>query len=157
MHTSLKSMDEHCQHKYLAHIEGNSYSGRLKYLQNCRSVIVAHQMNWEQHYTHLTISSGPSQNYVQVDRDFRNLEPTMLKLQNDDKWALKVANNNVATFRERYLTPAAQVCYWWYLIRSWAKVSFTPSPWEMKDGERNWRGLSVESYFLERRMDWDPY
>ena len=155
--SDLKSMDEHCQHKYLAHTEGNSYSGRLKYLQNCRSVIIAHDMAWIQHYTPLMVPSGPLQNYVKVNRNFSDLEATMLRLQKKDKQARKIANNNVITFRERYLTPAAEVCYWRYLIQGWANVSFTPSPWKMKDGVKEWRGLPVESYLLERRLEWDPY
>ena len=153
----LKSMDEHCQHKYLAHTEGNSYSGRLKYLQNCRSVIVAHEMAWIQHYTPLMVASGSLQNYVKVRRDFSDLEASVIRLQKNDKLARKIANNNVFTFRERYLTPAAEVCYWRYLIQGWSSVSFTPSPWELKDGVKKWRGLPVESYLLERRLEWDPY
>lgn len=155
--TAVKSMDEHCQYKYVAHTEGNSYSGRLKYLQNCRSVIVVHKMNWMQHYTHLMVATGSKQNYVEVERNFSNLETTIHWLRTNDKKAVEIANNNVKLFRERYLTPAANVCYWRRLIRGWAEVSFTPSPWEVKDGMRKWRGLDVESWLLERRMDWDPY
>ena len=159
MQSDLKTMDEHCQYKYLAHTEGNSYSGRLKYLQNCESVIVAHDMDWVQHYTPLMASSGPSQNYVKVRRDFRDLESTMLKLQNDDELAARIASNSVKAFRERYLTPAGDVCYWRHLIRRWADVSFEPTPWRIENGtnQKIWRGLPVESYLLERRLDWDPY
>lgn len=31
---------QHCQYKFLGHVEGWAYSGRLKYLQQCRSVVV---------------------------------------------------------------------------------------------------------------------
>lgn len=44
----LKTPEEHCAYKYLAHAEGYAYSGRLKYLQMCRSVIVAHDMEFIQ-------------------------------------------------------------------------------------------------------------
>ena len=159
MQSDLKSMDEHCQYKYLAHTEGNSYSGRLKYLQNCNSVIVAHDMDWVQHYTPLMVSSGSKQNFVKVRRDFSDLESTILELQADQNLAARIANNSIKAFRERYLTPAADVCYWRYLIRKWAEVSFKPSPWEFNDGNNKkvWRGLPVESYLLERRLDWEPY
>ena len=158
MSTDLKSMDEHCQYKFLAHTEGNSYSGRLKYLQNCRSVIVAHEMDWIQHYTPLMVSSGPSQNFVQVKRDFSDLEATMQGLLDNDRHAARIADNNIITFRERYLTPAAEVCYWRYLIRGWAEASFEPRPWTTTaNGTKSWRGLPVESYLLERRLEWDPY
>lgn len=36
----LLSPEEHCQYKFLGHVEGWAYSGRLKYLQQCRSVVI---------------------------------------------------------------------------------------------------------------------
>ena len=157
MGADFKSMDEHCQYKYLAHTEGNSYSGRLNYLQNCSSVIVAHDMDWIQHYTPLMKSSGQSQNYVLVKRDFSDLEQTIMKLQKDDQRAARIADNSLKTFAKKYLTLAAEVCYWRTLIRGWAEASFEPTPWEIKNGTQQWRGVAVESYLLERRLEWDPY
>ncbi|KAI9831932.1 MAG: hypothetical protein M1819_004654 [Sarea resinae] len=158
MSTDLKSMSEHCQYKYLMHTEGNSYSGRLKYLQNCRSVIVAHDMDWLQHQSPLMASSGPGQNYVKVRRDFEDLEASIQALLKDDKKAEKIAENNVRTFRERYLTPAAEVCYWRRLIQGWANVSFEPRFYDVApDGTKKWRGVPFESYALEGRLEWDPY
>lgn len=153
----LMSMPEHCQYKYLAHTEGNSYSGRLKYLQSCESVVVAHKMDWIQHHHPLLQSSGRLQNFVQVDRDYHDLESAMSWLQSHDKTARKIAANSVRTFRQRYLTPAAEVCYWRKLIHGWSRVSFEPELFEMVNGTRTLRGLPVESYMLERRLEWDPY
>jgi hypothetical protein len=157
MTKDLKSMDEHCQYKYLAHTEGNSYSGRLKYLQNCRSVIVAHDMDWLQHFSTLLIPSGPDQNYLEVKRDFSDLETALLWLQKNDAKARKIADNSVKTFREQYLTPAAEACYWRQLIRAWADISFKPAFYKVENGTERWRGVPVESYGLERRLEWDPY
>ena len=36
----LLTPEQHCDYKFLAHVEGLAYSGRLKYLTQCRSVIV---------------------------------------------------------------------------------------------------------------------
>lgn len=157
MANDLKSMPEHCQYKYLAHTEGNSYSGRLKYLQSCKSVVVAHKMDWIQHHHPLMQSSGPRQNFVQVGRDYEDLVGNMSWLQTHDKDAERIASNSVMTFRERYLTPAAEVCYWRTLIHGWSRVSFEPEFFEIVDGEKIWRGLPVESFLLERRLAWDPY
>ncbi|KAL9622891.1 MAG: hypothetical protein Q9160_002817 [Pyrenula sp. 1 TL-2023] len=157
----LKSMPEHCQYKYLAHTEGNSYSGRLKYLQSCTSVIVAHKMDWIQHHHPLMDSTQGSsnQNYVEVARNFEDLEQKINWLQAHDSQARKIASNSVKTFRERYLTPAAEVCYWRRLVHAWASVmSFEPEFSDVnEEGEIVWRGLPIESFLLERRLEWDPY
>jgi hypothetical protein len=154
----LKSMPEHCQYKYLMQTEGNSYSGRLKYLQNCRSVIVSHPLDWIEHHHPLMQSSGPEQNFVEVERSFENLEATILSLEKDQTKAERIAENNKRTFREHYLTPAAEACYWRKLIHGWSTVSWEPRFWKLDaDGNKVWRGLPVESFLLERRLEWDPY
>jgi hypothetical protein len=157
MANNLKSMPEHCQYKYLAHTEGNSYSGRLKYLQSCQSVVVAPRMDWIQHHHPLMQSSGPQQNFLEVERNYEDLEEKISWLQAHDREAQRIATNSVKTFREQYLTPAAEVCYWRKLIHGWASVSFEPEFFKVVDGKKIWRGLPVESFFLERRLEWDPY
>lgn len=153
----LKSMPEHCQYRYLAHTEGNSYSGRLKYLQACKSVIVAHTMDWIQHHHPLMQASGPRQNYVEVARDFHDLEEKISWLEAHDTQADFIATNSVRTFREHYLTPAAEACYWRKVIHAWARVSFEPEFFKLVNGTSVWRGLPIESYLLERRLEWNPY
>lgn len=157
MHNDLKSMPEHCQYRFLMQTEGNSYSGRLKYLQNCQSVVVSHPLDWIEHHHHLMRSDGPEQNYVQVQRSFEDLKEKVLWLQENDATARTIASNNVKTFRERYLTSAAETCYWRKLIHGWASVSAEPRFWKDVNGTQTWRGLPVESFLLERRLEWDPY
>lgn len=158
MSHDLKSMPQHCEYKYLVHTEGNSYSGRLKYLQACESVIIAHEMDWIQHYYPLlTPHPGPNQNIVEIDRDFGSLEATIDYLRKNQGEAQKIAKNSVRVFRDRYLTPAAEVCYWRNLIRGWAEVSFEPEFHKVVNGTKTWRGLSFADFALERRLEWDPY
>lgn len=152
---NVLTMDEHCQYKFVAHTEGVSYSARLQNLQNCQSVIVAHKLKWIQHHHHLMISSGPEQNFVEVAEDFTGLDEAMEMLIDDDDLAERIAFNNVKMFREHYLTPAAETCYWRKLMRGWATVSFEPEFYKKVDGELKWRGLPAESFFLERQIDWD--
>jgi hypothetical protein len=152
------SMDEHCQYKFVAHTEGVSYSARLQNLQNCRSVVVAHKLKWIQHHHHLMLSSGPDQNFVEAGEDFNDLEIAMAMLVDDDELAERIADNSVRTFREHYLTPAAETCYWRKLFRGWAKVSFEPEFFKKEKGkELKWRGLPIESFLLMRQIDWDYY
>lgn len=142
------AMEDHCRYKFVAHTEGNSYSGRLKYLQNCRSVVVAHKLEWIQHHHHLLVASGPHQNFVEVERDWSDLEAAMRHLLRDDAEARRIADNSVRMFRERYLTSAAEACYWRKLIVGWAAAS---------DFEVHPRGVPVESFFLLRTVDWEAH
>ncbi|KAJ5227218.1 CAZyme family GT90 [Penicillium citrinum] len=156
MKTDYKTMPDHCEYKYIAQTEGNTYSGRLKYLQMCRSVVVSHKLNWIQHHYHLLRSSGSEQNFVEVERDWSDLEEKMLWLESHDADARRIADNNVKVFRERYLTQSAEVCYWRRLIREWAAASNFEPEFYKKDesGNQVWRGLSFESFMLMRKMEW---
>ncbi|KAF2003412.1 hypothetical protein P154DRAFT_486606 [Amniculicola lignicola CBS 123094] len=140
------SMVDHCRYQFLVHTEGRSYSGRGKYLLNCASVVVAHKSEWIEPHQHLLISSGEHQNFVQVERDFSDLETKVEELLDDPERAVAITRNSVATFRDRYLTPAAQACYWRHLIRSWAEVSFKPKGWEVSDGGKRRRGTPFETF-----------
>jgi hypothetical protein len=152
---NVLSMDEHCRYKFVAHTEGVSYSARLQNLQNCKSVVVAHKLKWIQHHHHLMVSEGPEQNFVEVGADFSDLDEAMTDLVENDEKAQRIAKNSIKRFREWYLTPAAETCYWRKLIRGWATVSFEPEFFTGRGKDMKWRGLPVESFFLQREMDWD--
>jgi hypothetical protein len=143
------SMEDHCRWKFHGFPEGNTYSGRLRYLQNCRVVIVTHEPRWLQHWTHLYNADwdSPDQNIVYVpkavtepvetsgnvvhddkggeigrDRTWERLPETMDRLLADDALAKKIADNQWAFFRERYITPASATCYWRKALNGLAKV-----------------------------------
>jgi hypothetical protein len=69
--------------------------------------------------------------------------------------AARIARNNVATFRDRYLTPAAEACYWRKLIHEWAAHGFEPEFYRVEDGKKVWRGVPFESFTLTRELNWD--
>lgn len=164
----LLSMQDHCSYMFMAQTEGNSYSGRLKFLLNCHSVLFSHDLEWLELYHHLLKSDGPDQNYVRVKRDYSDLPKKMsyyTKPSNIAK-AQQIADKSRETFRERYLTPAAEACYWRALIRGWASVmGFTPEFWvEVKKFDkvhqkerikRVPRGAPYEAYAIMEEVDWD--
>ena len=82
-----------------------------------------HKLQWIQHHHFLLVDGGPLQNYVEVERDFSDVRRKIHALIEDPLRAELIANNSVATFRERYLTPAAEACYWRRLWKSWASVA----------------------------------
>ncbi|KAK0112703.1 hypothetical protein ONS95_014440 [Cadophora gregata] len=142
------SIPEHCLYQFLIQTEGHSYSGRGKYLQNCNSVVIIPKRTWIEPH-HSLLRSG--HNFVEVEEDFSNLEETMVSLLADPAKAQQIAINSTETFRDRYLTPAAQACYWRRLITSWAEVSFVPTLWEVgvDGGHRRVRGIPFETFVIQ--------
>ncbi|KAI9667396.1 MAG: hypothetical protein M1821_000211 [Bathelium mastoideum] len=149
-------MAEHCKYKYLIQTEGASYSGRGKYLQNCNSVVIMHKRQWIENHHHLLITDSEQQNVVEVERDFSDLPLKMDYLLTHPLEAKRIANNSVMMFRDRYLTPAAQACYWRRLFRIWRDISFEPELYddiETEDSvtgelriEKKLRGVPYQTY-----------
>ncbi|OJD32120.1 uncharacterized protein BKCO1_4100042 [Diplodia corticola] len=116
-------MAEFCKYMFPIHTEGVAWSGRLRYLQNCESVPIIHQpLQHQAHYYDLLAADGPHQNYIAVRNDFADLEEKVKFYLDRPELAARIARNSVATFRDRYLTPAAEACYWRRMIRSWSEV-----------------------------------
>ncbi|KAH8425261.1 uncharacterized protein LDX57_003017 [Aspergillus melleus] len=145
--TNILRMEDHCQYMFIAHVEGRSYSGSLKYRQACNSVIVAHKLQYIQHHHYLLVPDGPNQNYVEVERDFSDLSDKMSPLLNDSSRAERIAANSVRTFRDRYLTKAAEACYWRSLFDGYASVWNSTVPVWSEIYQRE-RGLRYESFIL---------
>ncbi|QDS69153.1 hypothetical protein FKW77_010495 [Venturia effusa] len=147
------TMPEHCHYQYVIHTEGHSYSGRAKYLLNCASVSVTHKMDWSEPHTHLFVPTGPYQNIVVVERDWSDLDEKVEYLKKNPEVARRIAENSANTFRDRYLSPAAQACYWRKLFWAWRSVSFEPELHETVDGKRKLRGEPFESYVARAKVD----
>ncbi|KAK5117406.1 hypothetical protein LTR62_006024 [Meristemomyces frigidus] len=145
------SMPDHCRYKYSVHTEGTTWSGRLKYLLSCHQVVFIHHLNWYTHLYHLLVPSGPHQNYVQTQDDWSDLPAKITDLVSNPAKGKKIADNAAQEFRDRYLTPAAQTCYWRRLFHVWREMSFEAEPWEYSDArdgsrQRKVRGMSYEEY-----------
>ncbi|KAJ5775113.1 uncharacterized protein N7511_000124 [Penicillium nucicola] len=144
---NVLKMEDHCSYMFIAHVEGRSYSASLKYRQACNSVIVAHKLQYIQHHHYLLVADGPNQNYVEVERDFSDLAEKIEPLVENTERAQLIAKNSVTTFRQRYLTPAAEACYWRVLLDGYAGVwNSTVQQWSEKMHHE--RGLRYESFVL---------
>jgi hypothetical protein len=111
-----------CRYKFTVQTEGTSYSGRLKYLQLCRSALITHPLQWQEFHTHLMRLAGPDINFIEASENFANLESAMEYYAKHDDEAEEIARNSHETFARRYLTPAAVTCYWRRLFWTWASV-----------------------------------
>lgn len=139
-------------------VEGHAYSGSLRSQQNCRSVIIAPPLNWTTHYQHLMRRDWPDQNYVEVAADFNDLAETVAWLERNPKAAERIADNSARAFRDRYISPAAEACYWRELIHGWAEVSEKPRIWEQGEDDR-WkrRGAPFEDVVLMGEVEWKNF
>jgi len=163
----LLTMQDHCAYMFVAQTEGNSYSGRLKFLLNCHSVVFSHRLKWIEPYHHLMRHSGPEQNYVQVQRDYADLDSAMARFVAPHQWdhARQIADNSRRMFRERYLTPAAEACYWRSLIRAWSGLmTWTPEFWiekleydkvsKKEKMKKKPRGVPFEAFVIMEEVEW---
>jgi hypothetical protein len=147
---------EHCQHRYLFHSEGNAYSGRSKFLLNCISTVITHNMTWTQHFHPAMISAegDPDQNIIlssNGDGLFGDLAALMKKLRAEENQTLRfgvstahqIALNAQRTLGQRYLTPAATACYFRAALLSYASVLDRTS-WPGGKGPQLKRGGGVK-------------
>jgi hypothetical protein len=105
-----------------------------------------HKAEWIEPHHKLLVPSGPAQNFVQVERDFSDLETKIQELMRDPQRAEMIVKNSLETFRDRYLTPAAQTCYWREMIREWADVSARPDAWVVVGGRKKLKGTPWETF-----------
>jgi len=161
------NVEDHCGYTYTAYTEGNTPSSRLNYLLNCHSVPLIHELEWTEHYSHLLLPGGNEQNYASLKRDCSDLPRKMKNLAESANLprVQAIADNARQMFRERYLTPAAEACYWRALIRDWASVQgFEPEIlekraieddwWGGKRSKRTFRGAPFESYVIMEQVAW---
>lgn len=158
-------MEDFCRYAFLVHTEGRSWSGRLKYLLHRESVTMIHEREWTAHYYHLLDSEGRNQNFVSVKRNFSGLGKRVQYYLGDQDEAQRIADNAVASFRDRYLTLAAETCYWRRLIEGWNEVADSPDIYEdmqmnvsgAMQTKRMLRGIAFEELVLFRdRAEWSP-
>ncbi|KAK5136349.1 hypothetical protein LTR08_003475 [Meristemomyces frigidus] len=152
--STIMRMEDMCRFMFVTHTEGRSWSGRLKYLLNCDSIPIVHELDWTAHFYHLLVPSGPRQNYIPVKKDFSDLEERVEWYLRHPEEAQRVADSSVATFRSRYTTPAAEACYWRRLLVGWSDVAFVPEPYETvvvtingtATEEKRLRGIAFEKF-----------
>ena len=58
------SLADHCRHKLLLHLAGNTYAARLKYLLACGAAVVAPESVWSEFWHHLL---RPGEHFIAVE------------------------------------------------------------------------------------------
>ncbi|EME46899.1 hypothetical protein DOTSEDRAFT_33423 [Dothistroma septosporum NZE10] len=98
---------------------------------------------------HLLQKDGPNQNFVQVKRDWSDLEQKVRYYFDHPHEAERIISNAIKTFREKALTRAAISCYVRRLIHGYASVASDPVVYKPAkfDGRAKYtRGVGFEQF-----------
>jgi len=103
-----------CNHRYLAHLKGNTYSSRLKYLLMCGATVVMESQDWLEYWYPMLV---PGKHYVEVQNGFMDVAEMLSSIRRDTARAQSIAETG-ASLIENLLSPAAVDCYWRELLIS---------------------------------------
>ena len=99
----------------------------------------------------------PLQNYIKVKRDWSDLDDKMKALVKDQDKSQRVAAESRRVFRDRYLTPAAEACYWRKMFHTWkSAMAFEPRKYEtFENGTQVRRGVSWERFAFRQKHSFE--
>ncbi|UJR13110.1 hypothetical protein I4U23_000134 [Adineta vaga] len=115
------SLEQHCHYKYLAHLEGNTYSARLKYILLCGSPVVNTPIQyWQEYWYHLLIDR---KNIImfEANRNESVLNRTLDILRYNESFIRQIGQQGQWIVKN-YLNEHAVTCYWWKLLQEYSKL-----------------------------------
>ena len=119
------SLVEHCNYRYLAFLEGKTYSSRLKYMMMCGSVVFRNVGGWTEWWYPLfeqeEAENGPMTVVVE-HKEWNDAADKMRELRNDLGQAERMAERAKA-FAEKWFVPEAVDCYWFFVLGELGKVT----------------------------------
>ena len=122
----FKSLEDHCNYKYLLHLEGHTYSSRVKYLLLCGSTVVFNVIEqWEEYWYHL-LEHGKNVIFFEQNGNETALNSTLqfLTKHQDEVRSIGRRGQEIA---QRYLNEHAVSCYWWKLLHEYGQLlGYTP-------------------------------
>lgn len=99
---------DHCRYRYLAFLQGNSYSSRLKYQLLCGSTVLASRQGWEEFWTR---QLTPNQHFVEVLADWSDAKARLEDVRRNQRKALSIAQKGQRLALD-LLNDQAVDCYW---------------------------------------------
>ncbi len=81
----------------------------------------------------------------------------MTALIRDQEKSRRIAAESARIFRDRYLTPAAEACYWRKMFQTWKSVmAFEPKKYEtLGNGTKVRRGVSWERFAFRQKQSFE--
>ncbi len=123
----FQTLEQHCNYKYLLHLEGHTYSSRLKYLLLCGSTVVYNVMDqWEEYWYHL-LENGKNIILFEANGNETALNNTLHFLKHHQDKAKEIGSQG-RQIAQHYLSEHAVICYWQKLLHEYAKLlGYKPS------------------------------
>jgi hypothetical protein len=121
-HKQYRTLEQHCDYKYLLHLEGNTFSGRLKYLLLCGSPITcifAKTDEWEEFWYHLL---KHKRNIILIDSHNETLLLNMTNylIENSERASqIGINGRNIVL---KYLNQQAIICYMRNVLQAFSKL-----------------------------------
>ncbi|CAF3840972.1 unnamed protein product [Rotaria sp. Silwood1] len=119
-HKEYRTLEQHCNYKYLLHLEGNTFSGRLKYLLICASPVIFLKINgWEEFWYHLL---KHKENIIILDSvsEASLLNMTNYLLENSERAShIGINGRNLVL---KYLNEQAIICYMRNVLLTYSKL-----------------------------------
>lgn len=109
---------DQCSHRYLAFLNGNTYSSRLKFQLMCGSCVFASRPEWIEWWTHLF---KPGEDWVDVQKDWSDAPLQLEKVRNSPDEGRAIAERGRAKALD-LLSEDAIDCYWLRLIEKAATL-----------------------------------
>lgn len=122
-------LHDHCKYRYLAFLNGNTYSSRFKYQLLCGSCVFASAQDWIEWWTHLFAAE---EDYIQVNPDWSDSPQRLAQVRARPDGGRKVAESGRRKALE-VLSEDAVDCYWFRLIREAAKILPPPMLFNIED------------------------
>jgi len=115
---------DHCRYRYLAFLNGNTYSSRFKYQLLCGSCVFASRQPWVEWWSHLFRAGD---DYIEVREDFADISHRLTEVRARADGGRSVAERG----RDKalaVLSEDAVDCYWLRLLQKAAALLPPPTP-----------------------------
>ncbi|CAF1010659.1 unnamed protein product [Adineta steineri] len=119
--STYTTLEQHCNYKHLLHLEGNTYSSRLKYLLLCGSSVVYDPIEHYEEYWYHLLENGKNVIFVERINNEIAFNKTLQFLQNHENVTKEIGKQGQQLV-QNYLNEHAVSCYWRNLLHEYAKL-----------------------------------
>mmetsp|Transcript_69831 Transcript_69831/g.227183 ORF Transcript_69831/g.227183 Transcript_69831/m.227183 type:complete len:215 (+) Transcript_69831:401-1045(+) len=114
---------DHCAYRYLAFLDGHTYSSRLKYQLLCGAAVLAQEQSFVEWFTH-TLVSG--EHFVEVQAGWEDAPSVLVRLRGNPEEVFRIAQEGQRYAMQAFSQDSVD-CYWREVLLKAAAIS-EPEP-----------------------------